>query len=178
MRKLYLKSKKRGKLESLESFLRSLFSEECIPSTYVDKECTTKECDSGASRSLEAILAILRSQYKYVSIRKVVNILYDIAKTPLIIPDPDFGSITYTYAWIYCDDISKWVYADFAGTYLHNTVYNYNGSIAEHYDERGKGEYSLEDIIAYCDHLSMDDLEEAKIDAEEEDDEEGHWEMF
>lgn len=176
MRKLYLKEKKRGKLQSLESFLRSFYTDGWFPATYVDKQYTLTNCGSGSSRSLEDILAVLRSQYKSVPVKKVVEILLDIAKNPTEEMDECGNVDRFSYSWIYCDDIDKWVFSDFFGRHLDGMAYNYNDSVTEEYDCSGEGEYSLLDIVSYIGYTEVDiKFEIGRILEEEDENEEMDW---
>lgn len=134
------------KLDSVEEYILSLFSnivtssyQSCVE-TYKDPECILKQCNK-ARRSFEDLFSIVNTVYEdTISKEEFAKIIYKLNQ------NNDF----YTF---YCEDVRKWVFMIERNSHKyvddkHNiNFYVNNLSINDYFEENGKGEYSLKDIM-------------------------------
>lgn len=141
MQKIYVTFKK-VKNKSIVKFLEECYGKigsnlNNFGATYSDLECTKLQCNSG-NRSFEDIYCIVKTYYKYCSIKHF-------AKQFL-----KFLKLNKRLRIIYCNDIGKWVFMNiswgniFEYNYLFFYKYQYNLPIMSN---KGNGKYSYYDIM-------------------------------
>ena len=142
MQKIYVTFKK-VKNKSIVKFLEECYGKigndlNNFRATYSDLECTKLQCKSG-NRSFEDIYCVVKTYYKYCSIKHF-------AKQFL-----KFLKLNKRLVLIYCKDISKWVFMNI----IYNNVTNNTGYLFFYryqvsmplLNSKGKGKYNYYDIM-------------------------------
>lgn len=145
MEKLYIKNINREKNDTLYSFIlkcinhKKLYkSEGQFPKTYLNKECTIKECNT-KFRSFEVILSISNSYFLNVTEKKVALILKKIMQET----NMRFLFCTHANKWIFYKVYSWWKDSQLTD---HPFLINYNSSINK-VNEKGSGEYTFNQLL-------------------------------
>lgn len=95
MEKIYVNYKKKYK-ETPEEFFNRLYKDSYgFPTTYIDIDCTDKQCESGANRSFSDLYKLMKTYYPKITHKQLIKII-----------NKKCTRNKYFYL-IYCPDVQK-----------------------------------------------------------------------